>query len=161
MLTGAQCIDAVTELRGRLFGVRLPGETGMVTTTAELDLDDGTPVRFILTPTGGSGTLPEDDRPAGMGRAAPVAAGGRSVANLAGDALRGVLRPVSALLQEVHEAVTATPQPPTEITVTFGVEVGQDLKLGVVGGNGKAHLTVTACWKPVSVPGADAASATE
>ncbi|MGW6736222.1 CU044_2847 family protein [Streptomyces sp. NPDC055013] len=43
--------------------------------------------------------------------------------------------------------------PPSELSVTFGVQVGQHLKLGIVGGNGQAHLTVTASWKPS--PGAE------
>ncbi|MGW2545603.1 CU044_2847 family protein [Kitasatospora sp. NPDC001574] len=33
-------------------------------------------------------------------------------------------------------------------TVTFGVQLTQDLKLGIVNGNGQAHLTVTASWSP-------------
>jgi len=37
------------------------------------------------------------------------------------------------------------------------VQVGQDLKLGIVGGSGQARLTVTATWKPVP---ADAGPAT-
>jgi hypothetical protein len=52
------------------------------------------------------------------------------------------------LLQEVHDAVTASPTPPREVNVTFGVELGQDLKLGIVSATGKAHLTVSATWQP-------------
>nr|WSW69526.1 hypothetical protein OG461_26855 [Streptomyces sp. NBC_00995] len=137
-----------------------------MSTTPDIELDDGTPVRFLLTPV--PGTAPatpaqqrEGDLPEGMGRAVPVAAGGRSVASFAVGALRGALKPVGPLLQEVHDAVVATPEPPTELSVTFGVQVGQDLKLGIVGGNGQAHLTVTASWRPVPSRGADTPSASE
>ncbi|WP_234384601.1 CU044_2847 family protein [Streptomyces sp. MMG1121] len=119
--------------------------------SGDLELDDGTPVRFFLAP--GTGAVPaagqpDDDLPAGMGRVVPVGAGGRAVANFAADALRGALRPIGPLLQEVHDAATAVPEPPTELSVTFGVQVGQDLKFGIVGAAGQAHLTVTASWKP-------------
>ncbi|KUO21734.1 CU044_2847 family protein [Streptomyces dysideae] len=121
-----------------------------MSTTLEEEFDDGTPVRFVLAPGSarGGGDLPE-----GMGRAVPVATGGRAVANLATGALRGALKPLGPLLQEVHDAVKDVPEPPAELSVTFGVQVGQDLKLGIVGGNGQAHLTVTATWKPA--PGAE------
>ncbi|MCX5412937.1 CU044_2847 family protein [Streptomyces sp. NBC_00059] len=138
-----------------------------MSTTPDLELDDGTPVRFLLTPpaAGGAPAGPAGrdgaDLPEGMGRAVPVASGGRSVASIAVGTLRGALQPVGPLLQEVHDAVVATPEPPTELTVTFGVQFGQDLKLGIVGGSGQAHLTVTASWRPVPVPGADAAPASE
>lgn len=97
---------------------------------------------------------PDDDRPEGMGRAVPVARGGRSVARFAAGALRGALSPLGPLIQEVHDAATAVPDPPTELSVTFGLQIGQDLKLGVVGGTGQAHLTVTASWRPAPDPGA-------
>ncbi|MFD5267068.1 CU044_2847 family protein [Streptomyces sp. NPDC058335] len=112
------------------------------------ELDDGTPIRFLVGPAP-SGPAPRaDDLPEGMGRAVPVATGGGAVAGLAAGALRGALRPLGPLLQEVHDAVSAVPDPPDELSVTFGVQVGQDLKLGIVGGSGQAHLTVTASWKP-------------
>ncbi|KUN02938.1 hypothetical protein AQI95_25780 [Streptomyces yokosukanensis] len=121
-----------------------------MSTSPELELDDGTPVRFVLAPgTGAPPAAPDDDLPAGLGRVMPVGAGGRAVANFAADALRGALRPIGPLLQEVHDAATAVPEPPTELSVTFGVQVGQDLKFGIVGAAGQAHLTVTASWKPV------------
>lgn len=129
----------------------------VVSTYLESEFDDGTPVRFLLAPsTAAAEPLPErdDDLPEGMGRAVPVAAGGsRAVANLAAGALRGALKPLGPLLQEVHDAASAVPNPPSELSVTFGVQVGQDLKLGIVGGNGQAHLTVSASWKPT--PGAE------
>ncbi|WP_026248844.1 CU044_2847 family protein [Streptomyces sp. LaPpAH-108] len=119
----------------------------------DLELDDGTPVRFVLAPAGGEvPAAPDDDLPEGMGRAVPVAAGGRVVADFAAGALRGALRPLGPLLEEVHAAATAVQTPPTELSVTFGVQVGQDLKLGIVGGTAQAHLTITANWKPAPQP---------
>ncbi|WP_225826621.1 CU044_2847 family protein [Streptomyces naphthomycinicus] len=124
-------------------------------TSPDLALSDGTPVRFLLAPGPDAAPAPpDDDLPQGMGRALPVGAGGRAVANFAAEALRGALRPIGPLLQEVHDAATAVPEPPTELTVTFGVQVGQDLKFGIVGAAGQAHLTVTASWKPVPDAGA-------
>ncbi|MHB9861579.1 CU044_2847 family protein [Streptomyces sp. YIM S03343] len=121
----------------------------------DLELEDGTPVRFLLAPVNGTApAVPADDLPEGMGRAAPVAAGGRAVADFASGALRGALRPLGPLLQELHSAATSLPEPPTELSVTFGVQVGQDLKLGIVGGTAQAHLTVTAHWNPTPQTGA-------
>ncbi|MFD5708916.1 hypothetical protein OQI_16925 [Streptomyces pharetrae CZA14] len=130
--------------------------------SAELRFDDGTPVRFLLTPAS-QATAPEPDGelPEGMGRAVPVSAGGGAAASLAVGTLRRALRPLGPLLQEVHDAVSAAEQPPSELSVTFGVQVGQDLKLGIVGGNGQAHLTVTATWNaaeaaaPAPAPGTE------
>ncbi|MFF8691904.1 CU044_2847 family protein [Streptomyces sp. NPDC015144] len=139
-----------------------------MSTTPDFALDDGTPVRFLLAPADGtsesapSPAYDEGDLPEGMGRAVPVASGGgRAVASLAIGALRGALKPVGPLLQEVHDAAVASPNPPTELSVTFGVQIGQDLKLGIVGGSGQAHLTVTAGWNPVPARGADAGPAAE
>ncbi|MGV9989667.1 CU044_2847 family protein [Streptomyces sp. NPDC003374] len=125
----------------------------------DLELGDGTPVRFLLTPAEGArlpdpGAGPGDDRPPGLGRAVPVASGRRAAVDLAEGALRGALRPLGPLLQEVHDAATAVPRPPAELSVTFGVQVGHDLKFGIVGASGQAHLTVTASWKPDAEPGA-------
>lgn len=131
------------------------GHNVAVSTSADLVFDDGTPVRFLLSAAPGApaGAEPDDDLPEGMGRAVPVAAGGAAVASFAVGTLRRALKPLGPLLREVHDSVVAAPQPPSEISVTFGVQVGQDLKLGIVGGNGQAHLTVTASWKPAA--GAD------
>ncbi|MFJ8079319.1 CU044_2847 family protein [Streptomyces sp. NPDC096205] len=123
----------------------------------DLALGDGTPVRFLLTPAGGT-TAPGADLPDGMGTAVPVAREGRSAAEFAAGALRGALKPLGPLLQEVHDAARAVPDPPTEMTVTFGIQVGHDLKFGIVGTGGQAHLTVTACWRPD--PAADTGTAT-
>ncbi|MET8681036.1 CU044_2847 family protein [Streptomyces sp. NPDC004647] len=126
-----------------------------MSTSPDLELDDSTPIRFLLAPAPGpEASATHGDLPDGMGTAVPVATGGRTVAGFAAGALRGTLKPLGPLLQEVHDAVAAVPDPPTEVSVSFGVQVGQDLKLGIVGGKGQAHLTVTACWKP-----ADAATA--
>lgn len=127
-----------------------------MSTFLESEFDDGTAVRFLLAPAAATGqpSAQDDDLPEGMGRAVPVATGGRAaVANLAAGTLRGALRPLGPLLQEVHDVASSVPDPPSELSVTFGVQVGQDLKLGIVGGNGQAHLTVTASWKPS--PGAE------
>lgn len=86
------------------------------------------------------------DLPDGFGTATPVARGGRAAA-LAQDVLQSTLRPLGPLLEEVHGAVTGTGHPPQELTVEFGIEIGQDLKLGIVGANGKATMTVSATWQ--------------
>lgn len=125
-----------------------------MSTTTDLELDDGTPIRFVLTPGGDAPAPARDaDLPEGMGTAVPVASGRRAVAGFAAEALRGALKPLGPLLQEVHDAARSAPTPPTELSVTFGIQVGQDLKLGIVGGSGQAHLTVTASWKPAEAPG--------
>ncbi|WP_447040502.1 CU044_2847 family protein [Streptomyces sp. DSM 118878] len=110
-----------------------------------LTLDDGTTVRFVLT---------EEASPVtnGLGPAVPVARA-RNIPALATDTLRATLKPLGPLVQEVHAAVNTASTPPTEITVTFGVQVGQDLKLGIVNGSGQAHLTVTATWRPDGTEG--------
>jgi len=114
------------------------------------ELVDGTPVRFLLTETpGGYASERDDDLPEGMGTLVPVASGRRGAAEFTAGALRLALRPLGALLQEVHDVVRAVPEPPGELSVAFGVQVGQDLRLGIVSGSGQAHLTVTATWKPV------------
>ncbi|MFE2437102.1 CU044_2847 family protein [Streptomyces sp. NPDC059409] len=130
-----------------------------MSTTPDLTLDDGSPVRFLLTPADGTPAAPvDDDLPEGMGRAVPVARGTGTVARFAAGALRGALSPLGPLIQEVHDAATAVPDPPTELSVTFGVQVGQDLKLGIVGGTGTAHLTVTASWSPTAPAAGPAAT---
>ncbi|WP_461009104.1 CU044_2847 family protein [Streptomyces capparidis] len=121
---------------------------------AEIRLDDETSVRVQLAPVGTAPPVPDprdgsappaDDVPDGFGGVTPV--GRRGPSAFAVDALRGVLRPLGPLLQEVHDAVAATPDRPREVTVTFGVQVGQDLKLGIVGSSGQGSLTVSATWE--------------
>jgi hypothetical protein len=148
----------VTELEHRVGPCPFLDDNVTVSTSPELELDDGTPVRFFLAPAAGAPPVSrDDDLPAGLGTVVPVGAGGRAVANLAAGALRGALRPLGPLLQEVHDAATAVPEPPTELSVTFGVQVGQDLKFGIVGAAGQAHLTVTASWKPAPDTGTNPA----
>lgn len=86
------------------------------------------------------------DLPEGFGAVIPVARG-RRAAVLAQDVLQSALRPLGPLLEEVHTAVTATAHPPQELTVEFGIQIGQDLKLGIVGANGQATMTVSATWQ--------------
>ncbi|WP_240136362.1 CU044_2847 family protein [Streptomyces sp. MUM 178J] len=143
-------------------------------TFTELELADGTSVRFEATaatpgtlahPAGdthpaGADNLADDnpadeDLPDGMGRSVPVSRG-RGAAAFAVDTLRSALRPLGPLLQEVHDAVVASDAPPQEVNVTFGVQVGHDLKLGIVGGSGQAHITVSATWQPAPAPGRSA-----
>ncbi|GAA2366231.1 CU044_2847 family protein [Streptomyces cuspidosporus] len=135
-----------------------------MTDYAEILLADDTSVRLELAPVrgaarggpGGEGGGPRPPRPegtGGVGGVTPVGRGSRTAATLATDALRTVLRPLGPVLQEVHDAVRSAPNPPDEINVQFGVQVGQDLKLGIVGANGHASLTVSATWKLSEGPG--------
>lgn len=134
----------------------------IVATALQSEFDDGTPVRFLLSPVPPSGAAGRDeDLPAGMGTSTPVAAGRRGVADFATGALRSALAPLGVLLQEVHSTVNAVPEPPSEMSVTFGVQVGHDLKFGIVSGNGQAHLTVTATWQPPPADGGTAAPGAE
>ncbi len=122
---------------------------------AEIQLDPDTSVRLELAPVGvpqqpidtqGAGTDPAD-LPDGIAGAAPVGRVGATVSALTSDALRFSLRPLGPLLQEVHDSVSAIKNPPQEISVEFGVQIGQDLKLGIVGARGHASLMVTASWQ--------------
>jgi Trypsin-co-occurring domain 1 len=126
---------------------------------AEIRLDDDTSVRLELAPAGlEAADLPgpapqggpdgagrERDLPDGFSGGTPVSRGRASV--LAAETLRGVLRPLGPLLQEVHDAVSAAPDRPEELSVSFGVQIGQDLKLGIVGASGQASMTVSATWR--------------
>ncbi|KUN57922.1 hypothetical protein AQJ46_45260 [Streptomyces canus] len=118
-----------------------------MTGSQEFRLEDGTTVRFLLAGEGPP-ALEEDDVPDGIGPLVPVARRGQAIAAVAADVLRSTLKPLGPLVQEVHDAVSAGATPPTEVAVTFGVQLGQDLKLGIANGSGQAHLTVTATWKP-------------
>ncbi|MFE3775067.1 CU044_2847 family protein [Streptomyces sp. CB02959] len=125
---------------------------------AELTLADGTSIRLELAPVpgasrpdsmpgGAAAALPE-----GTGPGMPAARGGERVAAAAVAALRTTLRPLGPLLQEIHDAVASAEQPPDELSVQFGVQVGQDLKLGIVAGDGRASLSITATWRPRRTP---------
>jgi len=142
------------------------GHNVVMSTVLDGEFDDGTPVRFLLAeaPAGYASGQDgqDDDLPEGMGTVVPVASGRRAVAEFTAGALRAALSPLGPLLQEVHDVVRAVPQPPSEVSVAFGVQVGQDLRLGIVGGSGQAHLTVTATWAaapagagPAAAPAAD------
>ncbi|MYX33428.1 MULTISPECIES: CU044_2847 family protein [unclassified Streptomyces] len=118
-----------------------------MTDSQEFSLDDSTTVRFVVAGEAQPG-LEEADSSGDIGPLVPVARRGPAIAAVAADVLRNTLKPLGPLVQEVHDAVMAGPTPPTEVAVTFGVQLGQDLKLGIVNGSGQAHLTVTATWKP-------------
>lgn len=105
---------------------------------AEIQLADHTPVRLELTPVG--------DPPEGIAGPFRTGHGPAVVAHLAEDALHAVLRPLGPLLQHVHDSITVADNPPNQITVQFGVVLGDDLKLGIVGANGQACMTVSATW---------------
>ncbi|MGW5863402.1 CU044_2847 family protein [Streptomyces sp. NPDC055239] len=123
----------------------------------ELELADGTAIRFEVFPAQAQppvqpsahapGPESDEDLPDGMGHSVPVSRGGDAVAAFAVEALRTTLSPLGPLLREVHDALMESERPPQEVNVTFGVQVGQDLKLGIVGGSGQAHLTVSASWQ--------------
>lgn len=126
----------------------------------ELILDDGARVRVELTPVGGPRTTApaaDDDLPGGVGGATPVGRGRERVAALATDTLAAVLRPLGPFLQQVHDSVRGIPDPPDSLDVCFGLQIGQDLKLGIVGANGQASMTVSATWQ-LRPDGADGGS---
>ncbi|GAA0628755.1 CU044_2847 family protein [Streptomyces crystallinus] len=115
----------------------------------ELILDDGARVRVELAPVGGSGPpppAPDDDLPGGVGGGTPAGRGER-VAALATDTLAAVLRPLGPVLQQVHDSVRDIQDPPETLTVGFGLQIGHDLKIGIVGTNGHASMTVSATWQ--------------
>ncbi|KOG90877.1 CU044_2847 family protein [Streptomyces varsoviensis] len=114
-----------------------------VTDYAEILLADDTTVRLTLAPVG----APPGGGDAGLGGVTPVGRGARVAATIATEAWRTVLQPLGPLLQEVHDAVGAAADPPQELSVEFGVQLGQDLKLGIVGANGQASMTISATWK--------------
>ncbi|MFI9047333.1 CU044_2847 family protein [Streptomyces sp. NPDC053427] len=77
----------------------------------------------------------------------PVSSGGARVTAMAADALKATLRPLGPVLQHVHDSVLGTDNPPHDVSVEFGVQIGQDLKLGIVGGSGQATMKITATWR--------------
>ncbi|MFF6874919.1 MULTISPECIES: CU044_2847 family protein [unclassified Streptomyces] len=129
---------------------------------AELLLDDSTVIRLELSPVGGPqadgqehgsreyGEREEfEDVPDGIRGAEPVGRLREAGRVLAGGTVRGVLSPLGPLLREVHATVTSVEDPPQEFSVEFGLQLGQDLKLGIVGVNSASSLKVTATWRPV------------
>ncbi|WP_413103794.1 CU044_2847 family protein [Streptomyces sp. Inha503] len=119
-----------------------------VTEHREIPLADGTTVRLELAPVGDASPEDEYGGVGGVGGVTPVGRGARAAATLANAGLGVILRGLGPVLQDVHDAVSSAPHPPQEFTVQFGVQVGQDLKLGIVGANGNANLTISATWRP-------------
>ncbi|MFD7506400.1 CU044_2847 family protein [Streptomyces sp. NPDC059850] len=116
----------------------------------EIPLADGTSVRLEIAPVGDAVLADAHGSVGGVGGVGgvtPVGRGTRAAAALADAGLGVVLRGLGSVLQDVHDAVRSAPQPPQEFTVQFGVQVGQDLKLGIVGTNGHASLTISATWR--------------
>ncbi|MFD0415005.1 CU044_2847 family protein [Streptomyces sp. NPDC127108] len=115
----------------------------------ELDLS-GAALRVRLADVGEAPPIgvPDDGGlPAEFGVPGPVSSGGGRAAALAADTLRATLRPLGPLLDQVHASVSGAEHPPDEFGVEFGVEVGKDLKLGIVGVKGTATMTVSATWR--------------
>jgi hypothetical protein len=111
----------------------------------EFALDDGAQVRLELSGAGQSWSEGAD-LPEGISGVTPTGRGAR-VGTLATDALRTVLSPLGGVLQQVHDSVRGIPDPPHEISVDFGIQIGQDLKIGIVGANGQASMTISATWR--------------
>lgn len=110
-----------------------------------LELSDAGKPAPAAGPAGGDEDRP--DLPEGFGTVTPVSAARRGrAAVVATEGLRAMLSPLGPLLEEVHRSVTGVSQPPQQLSVTFGIQVGQDLKLGIVGVNGQATMTVSATW---------------
>ncbi|MFD9075929.1 CU044_2847 family protein [Streptomyces lasiicapitis] len=109
------------------------------------DVGDAPPSTPLSTLPGGAPD--EDGLPAEFGVPSPVSGGGGRAAALAADTLRATLRPLGPLLDQVHASVAGAEHPPEEFGVEFGIEVGKDLKLGIVGVKGTATMTVSATWR--------------
>ncbi|MBT1098347.1 CU044_2847 family protein [Streptomyces sp. Tu102] len=77
----------------------------------------------------------------------PVSSGGSRVASIATDAFKATLRPLGPILQQVRDSIAGTDNPPEQVSVEFGVQIGQDLKLGIVNGSGQATMKITANWR--------------
>ncbi|WP_306316975.1 MULTISPECIES: CU044_2847 family protein [unclassified Streptomyces] len=120
----------------------------------ELSFDDGTRLAlqaFAPLPRaagdGGQGDGRGTDEPVpGFGESRPVARGGGRMIAATEGALRTLLAPIVPVLQQVHDTVSTVPDPPHELSVSFGVRIGQDLKIGIVGAAAEATMTVAALW---------------
>jgi len=127
-------------------------QTDRVADFVEFTFDDGTALAlqvFDALPSAQADSREEaDDQESvpGFGKSRPVARGSRVVAATEG-ALTALLAPLVPLLQRVHDTVAAVPDAPDELSVGFGVRVGADLKLSVVGASGEATMTITANWR--------------
>ncbi|QWB24346.1 MULTISPECIES: CU044_2847 family protein [Streptomyces] len=139
-----------------------------MTQYAELLLDDSTVIRLELSPVGGpqaagqesgQGEYEEhEELPDGIQGSEPVGRLRDAARVLVGGTVRGVLSPLGPLLREVHATVTSVDAPPQEFSVEFGLQLGQDLKLGIVGVNSASSLKVSATWRPVPDPVVTAAA---
>ncbi|MEU1099727.1 CU044_2847 family protein [Streptomyces tibetensis] len=133
-----------------------------MTQYAELLLDDSTVIRLELSPVGeppadgrAAGTEEQEEYeevPDGMRSSEPVGRFSDAARVLAGGTMRRALSPLGPLLREVHATVTSVNDPPREFSVEFGLQLGQDLKLGIVGVNSASSLKVSATWRPVPDP---------
>ncbi|MER6122841.1 CU044_2847 family protein [Streptomyces sp. NPDC001795] len=118
----------------------------------EFAFDDGTLLALQVfdplpsAPAGREHEADDNESVPGFGRSRPVARGARVVAATE-SALSALLAPLVPLLQRVHDTVAAVPDAPDELSVSFGLRVGQDLKLGVVGTTGEATMTISANWR--------------
>ncbi len=131
-----------------------------MTQYAELLLDDSTVIRLELSPAGGPQAEGQESDPGGYEELPDGIQGSEPVGRLrdaarvlVGGTVRGVLSPLGPLLREVHATVTSVDDPPQEFSVEFGLQLGQDLKLGIVGVTSASSLKVSATWRPVPDPG--------
>jgi hypothetical protein len=124
---------------------------------AEFRLADDTVVRLELAPVGQPPDFDGElhDLPEGFSTPVPVGRGSRA-AGFAADSLRRALRPLGLVLQEVHDSLGTVGNPPQEVSVELGIQIGQDLKMGIVGANGQASMRISATWRPAPVPVAPA-----
>jgi hypothetical protein len=131
------------------------GTIPFVPTYLDFSFSDGTSVVLQAFETGEPDQGGSDGEPGaamlpqGLAGGRPVSSGGRraQVTKLAQDSLRAALSPLAPLLQQVHETVAQVPDPPSEVSVEFGVRFGADLKLGIVGGNGESSMKISATWQ--------------
>ncbi|AZM49207.1 hypothetical protein DMB38_28525 [Streptomyces sp. WAC 06738] len=124
----------------------------------EFTFADGTAVELqAFAPLRSPQTDQDGGHTPGFGDSRPVSAG-RRVSVAAEGALRTLLAPLGPLLQQVHNSVSAVQDVPSEVSVSFGVRVSSDLKLGIVGAGGEATMTVTVQWQPGQGSGTAAGS---
>ncbi|MGW2683570.1 CU044_2847 family protein [Streptomyces sp. NPDC001414] len=112
----------------------------------EFTFDDGQAVLLEVFPSPLAGSAAGGATP-GSAPLVPVAGDGQGrVARATRGALRQVLKPLVPVLQSVHDTVSTMERRPQQVTVSFGVKVGNDLTLGIVANKGEASLTVSATW---------------
>lgn len=137
------------------------GQTERMADFVEFAFEDGTLLALQVfepvqaSPSRTAEEAERDGEPVpGFGRSRPVARGARVMAATEG-ALSTLLAPLVPMLQNVHDTVAAVPDAPDELSVSFGLRVSQDLKLGVVGTTGEATMTITATWHLAGRPARD------